>query len=275
MSMTDTTFNIRDIATEALSVLGQGRQITPFSSRGPAFGLDDAYKVTPLVRQMREARGEKVLGRKIGFTNSTIWAQYNVNGPIWGYMYDRTVRNLSDIGGIASLAELTDPRIEPEIVFGLSTVPDAAMDERELLSCIDWLALGYEMVQSIYPDWKFAASDTVAAFGLHGAMLIGEKYPVSGDSEKWLNQLANFDAELACNGEVVDRGHARNVLGGPLSALRHFVGVLAKDDLNPGLSAGEIVTTGTLTKAMPVKPGEHWTTTVSGIPLGGIGIRFN
>lgn len=172
-----TAMDAKSIATEALSVLGQGRQISPFSSRDPAFGLDEAYKVTPIVRQMREARGERVLGRKIGFTNSTIWAQYNVNGPIWGYMYDRTIRNLSDIGGTASLAELTDPRIEPEIVIGLSAAPDAAMSERDLLSSIGWVALGYEIVQSIYPDWKFAASDTVAAFGLHGAMLIGEPHP--------------------------------------------------------------------------------------------------
>ncbi|MBX9819159.1 2-keto-4-pentenoate hydratase [Afipia birgiae] len=272
---TTAALDATSIATEALSVLGQGRQIVPFSSRDPSFGLEEAYKVTPIVRQMREARGERVLGRKIGFTNSTIWAQYNVDGPIWGYMYDRTVRNLADIGGVASLTKLTDPRIEPEIVFGLSAAPDAAMDERELLSCIDWLALGYEVVQSIYPDWKFAASDTVAAFGLHGAMLIGERHRISGDSAAWLDQLSNFDVELGCNGEVVDRGHARNVLGGPLSALRHFVGVLAKDDLNPGLTAGEMVTTGTLTRALPVKPGETWTTTVSGIPLGSISVRFS
>lgn len=274
--MTGTTaLDAKSIAAEALSVLGQGRQISPFSSRDPAFGLDAAYRVTPLVRQMREARGEKVLGRKIGFTNSTIWEQYNVNGPIWGYMYDRTIRNLSDIGGTASLAELTDPRIEPEVVFGLSAAPDAAMNERELLSCIGWVALGYEVVQSIYPEWKFAASDTVAAFGLHGALLIGERHPVSADAEAWMKQLSNFDVELACNGEVVDRGHARNVLGGPLSALRHFIGVLAKDDVNPNLAAGEIVTTGTLTRALPIKPGETWSTRVSGIPLGRIGVRFS
>ena len=264
----------QSIAAEALSVLGQGRQIAPFSSRDPAFGLDEAYMVTPVVRQMREARGEKVLGRKIGFTNSMIWAQYNVTGPIWGYMYDRTVRNLGETNAKASLADLTDPRIEPEIVFGLSAALDAAMDERALLSCVGWVALGYEIVQSIYPDWKFAAADTVAAFGLHGAMLIGERHPVSGDAGQWLKQLANFDVELACNGDVVDRGHARNVLGGPLSALRHFVGVLAQDGVNPGLAAGEIVTTGTLTRAMPIKPGERWTTTVSGIPLGRIDVTF-
>jgi len=269
-----TAMDANSIATEAMSVLGQGRQIAPFSSRDPAFGLDQAYKVTPIVRQMREARGEKILGRKIGFTNSTIWTQYNVDSPIWGYMYDSTVRNVSEIGGTSSLATLTEPRIEPEIVFGLSAAPDAGMNERELLSCVGWMALGYEVVQSIYPDWKFAASDTVAAFGLHGAMLIGERHPVSGHAETWFGQLSDFGVELACNGEVMDRGHARNVLGGPLSALRHFVGVLAKDDVNPNLAAGEIVTTGTLTRALPIRPGETWTTTVSGIPLGSISVRF-
>ena len=49
--MTEIIFlDAKSVAAEALSVLGQGRQIAPFSSRDPAFGLDDAYKVTPIVR---------------------------------------------------------------------------------------------------------------------------------------------------------------------------------------------------------------------------------
>ena len=70
------------------------------------------------------------------------------------------------------------------------------------------------------------------------------------------------------------RGHAGDVLDGPLSALKHLVGLLEKDSANPQLAVGEIITTGTLTKAMPVKPGERWTTKLSGIPLGGIEIQF-
>lgn len=272
--MSDAALDVRSVATEALSVLGEGRLITPFSSRHATFGLDDAYRVTPVVRQMREARGETVLGRKIGFTNRNIWPQYGVYAPIWGYVYDRTVFNLKDATGGFSLAQLVQPRIEPEIVFGMSAVPDAGMDERELLSCIDWVAHGYEIVQSIYPDWKFAAPDTVAAFGLHGALLIGDRHPVSRSTDQWLQILTNFDVTLTC-GTVVERGHARDVLDGPLSALRHLVGLLANDDHNPQLAAGEIVTTGTLTSAMPVKPGEVWTTELSGIPLRGINIRFS
>jgi len=274
--MSDTnTINLATIASEAVAVLGQnGRQIAPFSSRNPAFGLNDAYRVTPIVRHLREARSEKVLGRKIGFTNRNIWAQYGVYAPIWGYVYDSTVRNLSDISRPVSLAALAEPRIEPEIVFGMSAAPEAGMDERELLSCIGWVAHGYEIVQSIFPDWKFAASDTVAAFGLHGALFIGERHQIGDDPDKWLRTLSDFDITLRA-GDVIEHGHARDVLDGPLSALTHLVGLLAQDRDNPQLAAGEIITTGTLTKAMPVKSGERWTTELTGIPLGGIEIQFD
>lgn len=190
-----------------------------------------------------------------------------------GAVYDRTVRDLSDISVPVSLATFAEPRIEPEIVFGMSAAPEAGMDERALLSCIGWVAHGYEIVQSIFPDWKFAASDTVAAFGLHGALFVGERHQIGDDPDKWFAALSDFEIALRRDG-VIERGHARDVLDGPLSALKHLVGLLAQDRDNPPVAAGEIITTGTLTKAMPVKPGHRWTTELTGIPLGGIDIRF-
>lgn len=269
------TIDARTAARELMSVLTEGGgQIAPFSSRDPGFGLDEAYRVTPIVRQLREARGEKVLGRKIGFTNRTIWKQYGIYAPIWGYMYDSTVRDLADVSGAVSLAAFAEPRIEPEIVFGMAAAPEAGMDERELLSCIGWVAHGYEIVQSVFPDWKFAPPDTVAAFGLHGALLIGERHQIGDDADKWFAPLSHFSITLRC-GDVAEPGHARDVLDGPLSALKHLVTLLAQDQHNPQITAGEIITTGTLTKAMPVKPGERWTTELDGIPLQGIDIRFS
>jgi 2-oxo-3-hexenedioate decarboxylase len=261
------------IARETMDMLGTGRQIVPFSARR-ALDLDGAYRVAAAVRQMREARGEKVVGRKIGFTNRTIWPQYGVYAPIWGYLYDTTVHDLADLRGAFSLAAFAEPLIEPEVVFGLAAAPDVRMDERELLSCIGWVAHGFEIVHSIFPGWKFTAPDTAAAFGMHGALLIGERHSLADDREEWLRALPNFDIVLRRDGEIVDRGHAGNVLDGPLSALRHVVGLLARDTTNPALRAGEIVTTGTLTQAMPIRAEERWVTTLSGIPLTGIDIRF-
>jgi 2-oxo-3-hexenedioate decarboxylase len=63
-------------------------------------------------------------------------------------------------------------------------------------------------------------------------------------------------------------------LGGPLSALRHLVALLARDPINPPLAAGEIVTTGTLTRALPIAPGEIWTTALTGVGLAPLRVRF-
>jgi 2-keto-4-pentenoate hydratase len=265
--------DLKSVAAEAFAALCGGRQIPPFSSRSQGLSVDDAYGVTPLVRQMYEADGAKVLGRKIGFTNRTIWAEYGVHAPIWGYVFDHSVHDLADVETLA-LAPFSEPRIEPEIVFGLAASPSPHMDETTLLSCIAWVALGFEIVQSIFPGWKFSAADTIAANGVHGALLIGPRHPFAPRAAEWQRTLSEFEIDLGCGGRLVDRGRAENVLGGPLSALRHLVGLLASDPVNPPLAAGEIVSTGTLTKAMPVVAGEVWTAAPTGIALDAVRLRL-
>jgi len=265
--------HLRAVAAEAFTALRHTRQVAPFSARSAGLSVEDAYRVTPLVRQMYEAEGARVIGRKIGFTNRTIWAQYDVYAPVWGYVFDRSTSDLTAIEALP-LQPFSEPRIEPEIMFGLARPPSAEMDEEALCGCIEWVALGFEIVQSIFPRWKFAASDTIAANGVHGALLIGPRHRFAERAQEWRQKLSSFEIELLCNGRVIDRGHAENVLGGPLSAFRHLVGLLAVDRVNPRLAAGEIVSTGTLTKAMPVAPGEVWTAAPSAIPLEPVRLRF-
>ena len=262
-----------EVAADAIAVLGTGRQIAPFSGRPGGLTLDSAYRVMAKLEAVRNGRGEYAVGRKIGFTNRTIWAEYGVYAPVWGYVTDRSVHELA-ARQRCRCKDLAEPRIEPEIVFGLAEAPSPEMDEAALTRCIDWVAHGYEIVQSIFPQWKFAPADTVAANGLHGALLIGKRHAFQPRAAEWARELAAFDIDLYCNGALADRGHAANVLGSPVSALRHLVELLAKDGVNPPLDAGEIVTTGTLTRALPIAPGETWTTKLRGISLEGISLRF-
>src|ERR1700678_1818644 len=102
------------IAAEAADALINTRQISPFSSRPAGLTIDDAYRVTPLVRKIYEVRGSKAVGRKIGFTNRTIWQQYGVNHPVWGYVFDETLKHLPATEMLA-LHPFSEPRIEPEI----------------------------------------------------------------------------------------------------------------------------------------------------------------
>jgi 2-oxo-3-hexenedioate decarboxylase len=74
---------------------------------------------------------------------------------------------------------------------------------------------------------------------------------------------------------VVDRGRGEIVLGSPLAALGHLVELLAKQPEAPPLGAGEIISTGTLTDAHPVGPGETWSTEIRGLPLPGLQLLFS
>jgi len=174
-----------------------------------------------------------------------------------------------------SLAPFREPLIEPEIAVWLAKEPAPGMSERELLACVGWIAHGFEIVQSVYPGWKFKAADTIANFGMHGAFRLGPPLAVTpANRDALFDRLASFTVTLVRDGAPVDTGSGSNVLGGPLSALRHLVDLLSRDPHNPPLAAGEIVTTGTLTRAFPVKPGETWSTVMAGIPLAGITLRL-
>jgi 2-oxo-3-hexenedioate decarboxylase len=264
---------LRDIAAEAAGAFNAGPgRIRPFSARHPDLTMDDAYRVTALVNDMRIAKGYKPVGRKIGFTNRRIWDEYGVHAPVWGYVYDRT---LHDLAAPLPLAPYSEPKIEPEIMFGLAEAPSPGMDDTALLACIGWVAHGYEIVQSIYPGWKFAPPDAVIVDAHHAALLVGPRHTIGADAGEWLRALTRFEVELSCNGKLMDKGHALNVLEGPISTIRYVMELLAHDPDNPPLAAGEIVSTGTLTRALPVQARETWTTTLKGIALESATLRFS
>jgi 2-keto-4-pentenoate hydratase len=193
---------------------------------------------------------------------------------MWGYVYNRTVHNLSEIGDTFSLVGLAEPRIEPEIVFRLAVAPTPGMDERTLLESIDWVAHVLKSCNRSLPNGSFprpmrSRRSVCTAPRSLGLLIRSGRMPRSG-----AGRLSTFEIDLKRNGTVVDHGRATNVLGGPVSALRYLIDMLARDQVNPPLAAGEIVTTGTLTRALPVSVGETWTTELIGVALDGIGVRF-
>jgi 2-keto-4-pentenoate hydratase len=264
------------LAREILSAADEGRLLAPVAARRRDFDLAAAYRVSGLIFGLRRARGETPVGWKIGFTNRTIWDEYGVHAPIWGPMYDST---FAEVGAAApfdwSLGGLAQPRIEPEILFRFARAPQPGMDEIALLSTVDAIAHGVEVVQSLFPDWRFAAADCVAAFALHGAYRCGPFVPVSSrGADAWRADLERFTIVLERDGVVVDRGAAANVLGGPLSALRRFVSQFDPAPFGRGIEAGDVVTTGTVTRAFPVRAGETWRTSVEGLRTPSLEARF-
>lgn len=245
------------------------------ASTGIDTDIDRAYQDALVLRQLRQQRGELPRGFKIGFTNRGIWQRYNVSAPIWGTVWNTTLVFCEGEGEIA-LRQLCAPRIEPEIVFGMraSPPPDAPLEA--LFDAIEWMAPGFEIVQSHRPDWKFVAADAVRDGALHARLLVGSRIAVrevAADGAQLDALLAAAGVALHRDAQVVERGSGANVLGSPLRALQHFVTALRQCPGAPALLPSDIVTTGTWTDAWPVAVGQTWRADFDA-PLTPLQVRF-
>lgn len=251
----------------------RSESLVPITSTTP-LDIAAAYAIADRVHRMRLAEGATPVGRKIGFTNRNIWDEYGVHQPIWGWMYEHTVSRAVNGRARLALSRYAEPRIEPEIACHFAAAPPRGADAAGVLACIDWVAHGFEIVQSHFPGWKFQAADTIADGGLHGALVLGDPVPVSALGPYPLDALACFEIDLACHGEHRETGCGANVLGSPAYALAHLVAVLAALPQAEPIAAGEVVTTGTLTAAHPIRPGETWRTSLRGIALPGLTLQL-
>ena len=123
--------DIEAVAKEVITSLSTHSQIPTFSTRHAGLTLAQAYRVTPLLRAAFEARGERITGRKIGFTNRQMWKAFGVLSPVWGYTTNRTTHELADVQ-VMALNDFSEPRIEPEIMFGLRAPPAPGMSDSAL-----------------------------------------------------------------------------------------------------------------------------------------------
>jgi 2-oxo-3-hexenedioate decarboxylase len=179
-------------------------------------------------------------------------------------VYDATVSYAPGPRAELSVGDLVQPFLEPEIQLHFARVPPAGADEEELLGCIDWIAAGYEIVQCPFPGWDFTAAEAIAAGSLHGALVIGHRVPV-GDIDDCAAKLRSFTITVAEEGGEPVRGGGAEVLGSPLLAFAHLASVLPAP-----ITAGEVVTTGTLTPLLPAHQGATYTAAIDGIDLPGL-----
>jgi 2-keto-4-pentenoate hydratase len=252
--------------------------IPPLSTHEP-LSIVDGYDIAQCILEARIAQGETQVGRKIGFTNRKIWPHYGmsepIHMPIWAPMFDSTVRYIEDNRAIQSLQGALQPRLGPEVVFRLGKTPEPDATLEAISDCIEWMAHAFEIVICPFPEWKFEEADVVAAFGLHGALLIGEPKLLSAASRRNLSDvLANASVSVSCGGELRSAGFGSDVWASPVHALWQLNQILASQPQFAPLTAGEIITTGTWADVLPIEPRQTWATAFSGVGLPGLTISF-
>jgi len=266
---------IQAIARELLDAHDHAKLIASIAARAPDFDLDAAYRVAAELMRVRRSRGSRPVGRKIGFTNRSIWALYGVDAPMWAHVYDDSVSYAQDGSAQVSLAAMVSPRIEPEVAFKLrAPVPVGCKDREQLLRSAEWYAHSVEIVDSHF-DWKFKLADATADWACHAHLIIGEQRAIhEEDIPALARALPAIGAALLKGGVRQIEGVGANVLGSPAYALGFLADLLATQPFMQPLAAGEVVSTGTITDALPVRPGETWSTEISGLPLQNLTISF-
>jgi 2-oxo-3-hexenedioate decarboxylase len=252
-----------DATAARLLAAYDGNTLTALPSAAPdGLAWSEAFAVADRLRTLRLARGERQLGYKIGFTNRGIWDRYGVHQPIWGPVWDSTATLLDGPSHTLSLAGLSQPRLEPEVAFGFARTPRAGMSLAELAACIDWVAHSFEIVHTHFEGWRFAAADCLADFALHGRLFVGPRVSASRFADLHA-ETASLHLSLHEGARHVESGHATIVLDGPLNALRLWIDAMAEHTPHWPILPGHMVTTGTITDAWPLAPGQQWHTALS------------
>src|SRR5262245_11742232 len=133
-------------------------QIPTPSSRNADFNLAAAYETESALVSMRRGSGRRTVGLKVGFANKGMWRALKLDTLVWATMYDDTVSFFPGGDAALSTARMYSPKIEPEVVFKMKSASPAVTAPREpadVLASVEWIAMGFEIIDCVYPDWKF------------------------------------------------------------------------------------------------------------------------
>lgn len=254
------------LARELRDARAHRQTVTAPTTREGGLDLAAAYATERELVRMREASGRHTVGVKVGFANKAMWRALKLETLVWAHLYDDTVRYADDNAATVAIDTMFAPKIEPEIVFKLRGPIAAAADAAAVLASVEWLALGFEIIDCVYPDWKFTPADFVASYGLHAGLIVGAPLPVTaGNVSSLVDQLAGFTVALQKNRETVAQGGGKNSLKSPALCLGELSAAMIR--AGASLGAGDVISSGTLTDAQPIAPGETFTAVVDGLSV--------
>ena len=270
------SFDVKALAQELASAYANRQPVNVLpSARDSGFALNDAYAVEAELARLRRADGHHAVGRKIGYANKAMWRVLKLDTLVWAHMYNDTVHHAQHGLTTISVERMYSPKIEPEIVFKLKAPLEAeAVEPAAALEGVEWLALGFEIIDCVYPGWTYQPADFVAAYGLHAALIVGTPLRIEPAMIPALvDDLSRFTVRLMRNGELVEEGSGKNVLRSPARSLGELAAAISRTAAAEPLAAGELVSSGTLTTSTPIAPGEQWQATVDGLPLAGLTLQ--
>lgn len=239
-------WTIESVAAELLACEDERRDREPFTDEWPELDLDTGYAIQDLNLAARLARGEKLVGVKLGLTSRAKQQRMGVDTPFVAWLTDAMILPTGDP---IPQGRLIHPRVEPEIVFVMrDRLEGPGVTVATAMAAVESVHAGVEVIDSRYRNFRFTAGDVTADNASSGAFVVGGTGLAPADLD-----LLTEGVLVEVNGVVVDSATGAAVQGHPGEALALAANELARRGL--AIEAGWIVLTGGMTDAVFAPPG--------------------
>ncbi len=238
-------YSVQELARKALAdydtvssdrLLSEPRNLT----------TSEAYALQAEIARLRERRGEKVIGYKVGCTSAAVQRQLGISDPIFARIFDT---GCHPCGMAVSYQRYANLAVEGELAVRLGRdVPGSSSGPEEcraaIASAFPVIELHNYTLQSPQPSHQ----ELVACGGMHAGFVLAEEEAHVG--------LPDLDGL----GLWIDDQQVGNAAGADVTELAiRSVRWLAKRLFSEGLSLGKgaVVLTGSLLSLYPVAPGSR------------------
>ncbi|HXA95841.1 MAG TPA: fumarylacetoacetate hydrolase family protein [Candidatus Dormibacteraeota bacterium] len=236
--------------------------VSPLSESTPDLTLEQAYALQRQLEEALIARGERVVGYKVGFTTRALQERYGVTEPVLGFLLASGVFGSGDA---VPLSRFVAIGVEVEVAFLLKRdLAGPGVTTAAALLAVEGAMPSFELI-----DFRLGGTprgtDVVADGVLTNAIVLGRPLTsVSGID------LALEGVVLEEDGQIVATQTAAEVLGNPLVSLAWAANTLG--GMGRGLRAGDLVLTGSISKVLRPKAGQS--VRASFTRLGSVSCRF-
>jgi 2-oxo-hept-3-ene-1,7-dioate hydratase len=246
------------------------QQVLQTTLRHPLATLDDAYRIQKAWLDCRLARGERVIGHKIGLTSQAMQAAMLIDTPDSGFLTDAMV---FDAGSVLDAARFCDPKLEIELAFKLrDDLAGPALTIDDVLDASECVMPAVELIAARTHRRDPATGrartvvDTVADNAADAGIICGPASMAPRDCDlRWVGAIGYR------NGIVEETGLAAGVLDHPAAGICWLAKRYAEfGDLS--LRAGDVVLAGSFTRPIDVRPGDSFSFDFG--PLGAFTLEF-
>jgi len=245
---------IQTLGDEIFEALCGRKTLLPITERYADFTIDEAYGVSLRILAHRQARGEKLIGKKIGVTSHAVQSMLGVDQPDFGFLLDTMVYE----GEMPISTELIQPRAEGELAFILKTgLSGPGVTDEDVLAATDWVMPCFEVVDSRIEDWRIKIEDTVADNASCGLFTMGPKVRPEG------LDFPNLEMTVWKNGEVAAQGKGRAALDSPVKCVTWLANTLGRYGIT--LDAGDVILSGSWVPLLPVVAGDEMKMEIKGV----------